>query len=283
MVPKRATLGYLFPMRSNQLRKPKAGHDAGDLLIEVIQREGLGTLGELLRKRAKGARDLPQTVQSFAGVAFKKLTGLYSEIREEGLSKASKRRAEVTLQQTQASLKKAKQLPATVKGSLVKAKESYQALSGPRERTEYLLSMGLYAASYLGGVYLGYQLPVRDLKLAKRSHPKSLITLYSAPLFTVELAVEWTKTMVQRALEHPQANDDDKKVLKAAERIFLNLSGGLAAGVAAGEVQTRIIPIARRKKAPLEISLHDDAYRAVEDLFTSIAERWSDEGSTSGA
>lgn len=257
-------------MSQIQFRTRKRDHEARDILFQIIQSEGLVTLTQLLKVRAKETQAFSQSAQSFATLAVNQIQGLFRSVKQEGFSKASKQQLAVIYRKTKHSWGKTQALASTMKQILQRKQQQFQGLSSPQARAQQLLYLGISSASFASGIPLGYLTPTKDLKFTRRNSPKSLITLYSASIFALNLSVEWTKAILQKAMVHPATDDTDREFFKKVNEAIEALSLGIAAGIGLGIFQKRALPFLSFQNTPIEIHLNDQDYQMLESLFASV-------------
>ncbi len=89
-----------------------------------------------------------------------------------------------------------------------------------QRRAEMALQTALSSATYLSGLFLGFQLPALDVKFLRKGDSESSITLHEAPLFSLEITLEWVTTLLQKALAHPDISPEDREYVTKIECFF---------------------------------------------------------------
>ena len=231
---------------------------ARQILFDVIQREGPTIFANAVKRRMHAATALPRkTVEGFS---------LVSELIRQG------RRHGVRKTFTP-YFEKAKELPGVVKQQVVGVADEYRALPNWRRKTEFVLTKAVESGTLVAGAYLGFATPNFDAKFFRRKNPLSYVTLHQAPILLVEITIEWMRTVLEKAREHPLAKGESLEEIEGAEKILERLSVGVAAGLSVQKAQRAALGKRFTKKRVVGVSLTDRGYALIEYLFTNLARK----------
>jgi hypothetical protein len=255
----------------------KRMREVGDLVSQIIQREGAALFSEILKEKALKQSPVSPAPQSngprfSSRRAMGEVSKWWSDIRSNGLVPVSRTRLEEALEKGRRSLQAGKNLAVHLKRSLWDAKGYYQSLPSPSERTEFLVLLALCSASYFGGLCVGSQVPRFDVRLFPIGRRADAITVHSAPLLSLEVSLAWMKAVLNRALVYPEIGDTDRRRLIGMIQLCTKLSVGIEAGVAARSKVVQAVPFLRRRQTRIRsIPMDAQSYQVADALLSALS------------
>jgi hypothetical protein len=258
----REMLKGILTLRKHRPRR----REFGEILLEIVQREGLPLFAEILRRKASIAQkegQVPTNLRAMASGAILHVRKLYGNIRQEGLKSSSTRLSHALGQKGQ-DLRRASRIPISLRNSLAAVRSYYDSLPSARERGQFALKATLYSASFLTGLVVGLPLPNVDLSLFRRGRPGNSVTLHSAPRLYVDTSLEWTKAILERASLNHELTEEDRQAVQTVEAMLSQIAQGVALGASAG--------IGRVSGPTMEMPLEAQEFALLEALFTSLAD-----------
>jgi hypothetical protein len=252
---------------SLQLRRFR---ELGLILADTVQRDGERILLELLKRRTRDNAEKRSRLPLTTTIAHR-VKGMVEKSRERGWKEISRGSLATIERATWEGWKQARRLPRRLQAGLrhLQAGEP----KPPSSRGEGMLMGIISSASYLGGLAMGFQAPALDLKLTRKGSGESAIVVHSAPLFSLEVTLEWMSEILRHARLHPQLSPEDKQGLVRAEELMASLSQGVATGAAA-----RVRAGSRDPATPptggeeVEIPLDEQMIAALGRFFSFLSE-----------
>lgn len=252
--------------------------EVGDLVSQVIQREGAVLFSQIVKEHALRAPRPAEEVPAEAPPRFssKKAVGevskWLSDVRESGLVPASRGRLQEALGFARRNLETGSALASNWSARLRDIRTLYRDLTSSTERTEFVLLLALSSASFFGGVAVGSQVPRLDVRLFPVGRRADAITVHSAPLLSLEISLQWVKAVLGRVALSPDLPSTERRRLNAMIRLCDRLSTGIETGVAARERVKKAIPFLRRRMAKVRsIPLDAQSYQMADALLAALS------------
>ena len=254
--------------------KRRPSRDLGTVLLEIVDREGGLILSRILREKAQSAPEPSSEGSSLTSRAAVAARTAVSEVQRFGVVEFSRRRTERTLLGVRETWLAAQALPKVLNPLLEAARVRSPGVPTLREKGEVALFSLLFSGSYLGGLFLGLQLPNVDLSLTRQGAPGTgtAVIVHSAPAFTVDTFFRWLVAVVQRTLEHPSIGEEDRRGLRAVETLLETLLNGVTTGVSTQKFVLERLMAARGSRPMLKYALDEQAYRILEMVFRSFGD-----------
>jgi hypothetical protein len=248
--------------------------EVGDLVSQIIQREGATLFSEILKEKALQPPQPPVSPgpRFSSRAAMGEVSKWWSDIRRNGLVPASRSHLAEAVEKGRRSLQAGKELAVSLKRSLWDARGYYQSLPSPSERTEFLVLLALCSASYFGGLCVGSQVPRFDVRLFPVGRQADAITVHAAPLLSLEVSLAWMKAVLNRALVYPEIGDTDRRRLIGMIQLCTKLAVGIEAGVAVRSRVSRAVPFLRgRKPRVRSIPMDAQSYQVADALLSALS------------
>jgi hypothetical protein len=244
------------------------------VLSETARHEGQILFTELVGKKTRKWRHLPQVTPSFKQNMKEALEKAREELSKDGVFRFTQKQLTNRIEQTK---KRLEELPKALKAEGDQWLVYYENLPTLSDKAEFVGFLILYIGGYVGGTYLGYQLPNQNIRIVLKSDESKSFTLHSAPLLTLELALEWCIAILDRTLEQPQILDPkEQRRLTEAKQILLNFLHGLSQGASAKLVTGRKLSPRRWNmtwRLPVELA----AFEMVRNLFKNLVDEKNEE------
>jgi hypothetical protein len=236
-------------------RSSDEGHSRLEkVLTEIVEREGAALFLRLLQEKAQSGPAAARP--SLASATRVQIGKLIRGARRINLREAPQQGLALTL-------KSAQELPTRLQQSVRGARRLVDVVR--QGGIEGAVMGALSSAGYVGGVLLGLQLPDVDYRLKRQGSPKDEITVHSAPIFSMSVALEWLQAIVARAQMTPRLHPNDRKQIEALQTVLRSLTRGVAQGAS--------LPRLTATAPAVHISLEESAFRAADQMFSTLSDK----------
>jgi hypothetical protein len=251
--------------------------DVGDVLAQVISREGPALLSEILKDRAQKtpqAEDVspPPRASRPARKTLRDVSEWLKQVRSHGVGPVSRHGLEEVLAATKRNLATGRELARVWRSRVRDTQGRFQSLGTPFERTEFVVLLALQSASYLGGLAVGAQVPKIDVRLFPVGRRSDAITVHSAPQLSLEVSLEWVRAILKRTLHAADIGDADRRRIDGMIQLCAQLSEGIEKGLAAREKVARVLPFLRRRSTRVRsIPMDAQSYQVADAILSALS------------